>query len=216
MGGIVERFFFTKKAQNLPKTPFEEKKIRPSSVPKEELKPAPIATEDISNAFHELKIAQKNLEDLQASLSTLANQYAKQVAELKTQEGFEGKAAEYQNKIEQLKNLMAQTSSAENVVIDFESFYVALERKKIDRAFNPDVKWKLEKLIEKYGQEAKTYLERAINGAQSLATKEEQVRLITFPKIGQMDQVGEITKNLKGFIETILKLEGNLEKIVGE
>lgn len=213
MGGIVEAFF--RKAQNQPRTPFVETKIRPGSVPEEEVKTAPVADPKIAGIFHSLKLAQKNLQDLDAALKETKSQYERQVEEIKTQEGYEQKAKELQAKIEELRNALAQMSNAENVVVSLESDYIALEQKIKQVDFKPDYKWKLEKVLERYGAEAEKYLQSAINGAQSMAKTEPFTRIVQFPKRSQTeDVVGTIAANIANFTRSLMRMQVEIDNIL--
>lgn len=214
MAGIVDAFY--RKAQTQPRTPFVETKIRPGSVPEEAVKSAPIADPKIAEIFHSLKLAQKNLQDLDAALKETKSQYERQVEEIKTQEGYEDKAKELQTKIEELRIALTQMSNAENVVVSLEDQYVALENKMKDVAFKGDDKWKLTKLLEKYGAEAEKYLQSAINGAQSMAKTEPNVRLVQFPKKSQTENiVSAISANIMNFTKSLMRMELAIEQIIG-
>lgn len=212
MAGIVDNFFFKKTAQNQPRTPFTELKIRPKSVPEEETKTAPVASPEISEAFHSLKIAQKNLQDLDNSLKQVTLRYQKLIEKMKSKEGYEQKAASLQQKIEELRKIMAQTSTAENIVASLEDSYVVLEQHMKQVSFKPDDRWKITKLLEKYGKEAEAYLQNAINGAQSMAKDIEDVRIVTFPKKSQLEV--SVSENLTNLTNLLLKIQNGIQGIL--
>lgn len=214
MGGIVDAFY--RKAQQQPRTPFVETKIRPGSVPEDVTKSAPMADENITQIFHSLKIAQKNLQDLDATLKATKSQYEAQVNDIKTKEGYEKKAAELQTRIEELRTALTQISTAENVVVSLNDQYIALENKTREVAFKSDDKWKVTKLLEKYGAEAEKYLQSAINGAQSLATTVPDVRLVQFPKKSQTENVvSAISANILNFTKSLMMMQSGIEHILG-
>lgn len=210
MGGVVNSFF--KKTAQVKRTPFEELKIRPKSVPEEEVGAAPVASPEIATAYHSLKIAQKNLQDLENSIKQATIAHQKQIEQMKQQEGYEQKASELQNKIEEMRGILAQLSTAENVVVSLEDSYMALENKMKDVSFKPVDRWKVEKLLERFGKEAEQYLENAIRGAQSMAKQEPFSRIVTFPKKSQAQTT--VSSDLMNFTKALMRIQTGIEHIL--
>lgn len=112
---------------------------------------------------------------LDAQLKQIEENYRQQV-ELAKQEG-----KEIENKVQtdNILNEIAKLAKATNAkVISYGDKLITLKEETKKQPFKPTPLWKINKLLEKFGEQAKEYLDKAIDGAQNMATTSKIKQLI--------------------------------------
>lgn len=173
-------------------------------------------TEDISKLLQEVKQTQSRLVALDNLIKLAQAKFEEEKARIKT----EGGQVENQTQLDNLVNLIAQMLEKANLqTVKYGDELVALYTDSKTVPFKASDKWKLDKLRERY-KDADEYLEKAIQGAQSLATTEnirELVWVSPKKKAAESQSAVSILKDiyvgLKNFFIETIGVEEELQAI---
>jgi len=199
-----------------PKTEFKELKTKPHGEPSsEEVKEAPVATPEMQKTFHEVQNHKQRLGEIKSLVDEARAKVEEQIRKIQEEHGSVTEAAELQEGIEKLSSLVEQ---AQTQVIDLGEFFLYLDTSVKEKKFKPSDKWRVEKLLEKFGEDAKIYLEKAERGASSLNEEVQQRVLTMFPKregstkeANVFDAIRELGSGLWAYIKSLSEIveEGN-------
>lgn len=174
-----------------PKTTLKELKTKPHGrPPAEEVAEAPAAAPELQTVFNEVKQHQQRLTEIKAVINEARRKTEEEIRKIQEEQGSVEEAAELQEGIEKLSSLIEQSESQ---IADLGEFFVWLDTESKTKKFKPTDKWRVEKLLEKFGKDAEDYLSKAERGASSLNTEIEQRLLTVFPKLPK-DKEGSIQK----------------------
>lgn len=195
---IVKKFSSKKIAQEeeveeeeKPKTTLKELKTKPHGRPApEEVAEAPAAAPELQTVFNEVKKHQQRLAEIRALINKARQKTEEEIRNIQEEQGSVAEAAELQEGIEKLSSLIEQSESQ---IADLGEFFVWLDTESKTKKFKANDKWRVEKLLEKFGKDAEDYLTKAEKGASSLNTEIEQRLLTVFPKLPK-DKEGSIQK----------------------
>lgn len=164
-----------------PKTTLKELKTKPHGKPSaEEVAEAPAATPELQTVFNEVKQHQQRLTEIKAIISAARQKTEEEIRKIQEEQGSVAEAADLQEGIEKLASLIEQSESQ---IADLGEFFVWLDTESKTKKFKPTDKWRVEKLLEKFGKDATDYLTKAERGAASLNDEIQQRLLTVFPKL---------------------------------
>ena len=183
---FVERASLTKQAdvpqqttEEKSKVPveFKELKIRPREISPEEVTTAISPTETMKSTYSQLKSHQNILESLRRLLQDIRAAFDEEIRKAEVAGKRVEEESAFKKSIDDLALLISQ---AQNRVVNFGDKIVSYVEDVKIKEVRPGDSWKLEKLLNKYGNEASKYLEAAIRGLQSQAQPETIRKLIEF------------------------------------
>ncbi len=189
-------------------TKLKRPKIAPPYAPKERAVPA---TKEMEKTYSNLKTVEHNLEVIKNLINEAKTKFAEEKKRIEEEGGKVAHERELTQQIEQLGKLVETTEAK---IVHFGDEFAEFREETKVKPFKPTDKWKLEKVLEK-SVDAKTILDRAVRGAQSLATKETVRELIVWPKrISKLDRqadllgrIEDIYEDVKDFLKEILSIE---------
>lgn len=202
-----------------PATKFKEQKSKPDLLDMEKVVPAPV---EVAHVVDEMKNAQSRLAAIKASIDKLNAQYEIEKKKTESEGGKIENEAQFNNLVNSLA-AMLERAQLETVRVGDE--YITLKNETKDVKFAPSYKWKMDKLLDKFGKDAEIYLEKAIAGAQNMGTEEQVREIIMFPakgknasvnkqaQLGLADQIKDVYNNLKNYVIELFNLDKEMEAI---
>lgn len=215
IGADLEKVSSKKTAQEeeKPKVEFKELKTKPHK-PELEVEEAVVATPEIQKVFHEVKGHQQRLVEIKSIIGDARRKVEEEVRKIQEEHGSVKEAEEMSQAIEKLAALIGES---EKKLVDLGEFFVWLDTSIKERKFKASDKWKVEKLLEKFGDEAKKYLEKAENGAQSLNEEIKQRVLTVFPKReGSINKEANVIDSIKELGSGLWEYVKSLSEILEE
>jgi hypothetical protein len=110
-------------------------------------------------------------------VASLRAEFEKQKSIVEEKGGRLKEESAFKQGIDEIAMLISQ---AEKRVVNFGDHIVAFVEEVVKKDVRPDDKWKLEKLLAKYGEDAEKYLESAVRGLQAQAKAETVRKVIEF------------------------------------
>ena len=195
-----------------PKTELKELKTKPhGKLSPEEVKEAPVATSEMQKVFNDVQSHKQRLTEIQSIVDDARRKVEEQIRAIQEEHGSVTEASQLQEGIEKLASLV---ENAQTQVVDFGELLAYLDTSIKEKKFKPSDRWKVDKLLEKFGEEAKTYLERAEKGSQSLNEEIQQRILTIFPKressiekeSNVLDSIKELGSGLLNYIKSLKEI----------
>ena len=156
-------------------TKFDVMKNAPSGTDREKALPA---TQEQAQLVKDVESSLSSLEAIKSMVNQAKAKLAEETKMIEEKGGRSGIEAELKEKIEKLSKLVEAT---QNQMIYAGDTMVRLIQDTKEKPFKPSDAWKVQKLVEKFAG-AQEYLDKAIQGAQSLATTEQVRDLRFFPR----------------------------------
>ena len=187
---------------------YRELKIKPKGL--EEVEKAPIAGERLRSHYEKLKEAQSTLKGISEMVEKATREFQDSVIKIKKEFGELPAMTEAKSRLESIANIIKESEAK---TMDLGTAYLALMTKE-KPLFKPSDKWKIEKLLEKYGKEAEEYLAAASSAASLLAGISVDEELIEFPhKLSSIDKLGGVGEILEALNKLFNSLKGYTKKI---
>jgi hypothetical protein len=205
-----------------PETKFKEQKNKPAFL---DLDKATLAPAEIAKVVDEIKNTQSRLASIKATIDNLNAQYNLEKKKIEDEGGKIANDQQFKNLVNSLATML-EKAQLQTVKVDNE--FITLKNEVKDVAFKPDYKWKLDKLLSKFGKDAEVYLERAVSGAQNLAEKETIREIVVFPSKEKnaadngaaqdtfFSQIKNVYNDLKDFLGVIFNLDSEIAAITEE
>lgn len=203
--------------------PLKDVKIKPKGLNVTDIAPASETSLDL---YRRIKQHQHNLGQIKDAVEAIKRQYE---TERERTERESGKVPEMEALQTAVQELSAIIGTTEQKLMDMGTEVAYLRDEEVDKPFKPTDSWQLQKIMEKFDKngEITKYLEAAVNGAQSLATKVKEKELILFPHPERRPRPFmsslTITAALDGLLEALNDIYENLmsylkgvESAVGE
>ena len=200
------RFAQEEEAEEKPKVEFKTLKTKPHK-PELEVEEAVVATPEMQKVFHEIKDHEQRLDEIKAIVNSARQKVEEEIRKVQEEHGSVKEAEDMSQAIEKLAVLI---NEGEKRLVDLGEFFVWLNKEKKIKPFKASDRWKVEKLLEKFGKEAEDYLTRAERGAQSLSEEVQQCILTVFPKregtikkADVFDSIKELGSNLWNYVKSV-------------
>jgi len=210
------RFAQEEETEEKPKVEYKTLKTKPHK-PELEVEEAVVATPKMQETFHEIKDHEQRLGEIKAIVNSARQKVEEEIRKVQEEHKSVKEAEEMSQAIEKLATLL---SESEKKLVDVGEFFVWLDTSMKTKKFKPDDKWRVEKLLEKFGEEARAYLEKAERGAASLDKDVKQRLLTVFPKregtikkADVFDSIKELGRNLWSYIKSISSLLAEGEQL---
>jgi hypothetical protein len=187
-------------------TKFKELKISPPKIEKERAIPA---TPEQSELIKSVESSLDNLNQIKSFIDQAKIKFNEEIRQIQEKGGQVTLEAELKDKIEKLSKLIEATESK---LVYYGDKFIALKQEVKEVPFKPTEKWQLQKLLEKF-EGAQAYLDKAIQGAQSLATQESVRELYFFPKrMSKLHRTAGLMETLSKVYDDVLNA---LKNIIG-
>jgi hypothetical protein len=174
-------------------TQFKQLERAPAKTEREKAQPA---TEEQAKLVQEMQSSLSSLEAIKSMVTQAKAKVNEEIKNIEQQGGRVQIESELKEKMERLAKLVEAT---ENQMINAGDTVVRLMQETKEKPFKPSDAWKVQKLVEKFAG-AQEYLDKAIAGAQSLATTEQVRDLVFFPR--KSSQSMKLSKKAN-FIDTL-------------
>jgi len=201
-----------------PKTEYKELKTKPHKPELEVEEEAIVATPEMQKTFHEIQNHKQRLTEIKALIEESRRKVEEEIRKIQEEHGAIKEASDVQEGIEKLAALVEQ---AETQIVDLGEFFAHLDTSIKEKKFKPSDAWRVQKLLEKFGKEAETYLDKAEKGSNSLNTEVKQRILTVFPKregsiekeATVFDAIRELGENLWSYVKSLSEISAEGEQL---
>lgn len=156
---------------------YKKLNIRPKDVSPEDVQNAIEPTETMKMAYSDLKASQNSLASLERLLADVRAKYEEAKAKAEKAGQRLEQETKFKRSVDGLSQLIVQ---AQTKVVNFGDMLVAYVQKVGKKSMPATDAWRVEKLLSKYGEDARKYLEAAERGLQSKAPEQTVSELIEF------------------------------------
>lgn len=193
-------------------TTFKEYKKRPTEVPSENVDTAPQASPEIVDAYNAYQQSQAHLERIKRLVQDAQAKMSTEITRVETEMGKADEIEKQQVALEKLARLVATAETKTAVLGDK---VLALYEDTADVVQKATPIWERDKLLEKFGQEAAEYLDRAKRALEGKVIGESKTRQIReFPNIKKssldLGFIGELMDDLMGYIGLVDEVTNGL------
>lgn len=212
-------FEWRKRAQDEPAeeipTALKEVKIKPKKL---DISETELATPKMAETLNDIRKHKNNLDQIAAVVQQTRARLQQEIAEVERKGGKAKEAEALQQSIERLSRLLEDSEGALATFGDTIA-YLNTEPKKV--SFRSTDKWKVEKLLDRFGQEAEEYLEKALKGAKSLDQETQRRELTLFPKksgeekrASIFETVSDLIGNLWDYVQNVSSIHEGVTEVV--